>query len=161
MTSKVSSKVSGTFYLSTASFGGVCGAVGALAISGLSAMAMKRLGVEMQWLQVAASGAAGGVVGNLILGALMRLLRKLGFAAKPLDRFVTYFVSGFGLSLVLGGLVLYVVFRGEHGAIGPRLFGVIGWMVGLLASSLPLAILELGDDSAHQKTGSSPGAASD
>lgn len=128
-----------------ASFGGVVGAVGALLISGLSAMAMRRLGVEMQWMQVAASGAAGGLAGNWILRGSMALIRRSGRAAQPLERFVVYFVMGFVLSLVLGGALLYVLFEGRQGAIGPGLFTVIGWMVGLLASSLPLAIRELGN----------------
>ena len=118
--------------------------VGAVAISGLSAFAMRRLGVEMQWLQVAASGAAGGVVGNLLLRVLMQVIAKVGWASRPLDRFVAYLLCGFGSSLVLGGALLYVLFQGRQGSIGPSLFVVIGWMVGLLAASLPLAIRELG-----------------
>lgn len=137
------SKGSVPFWLRTASFGGLVGALGALVISGLSAMAMKRLGVEMQWLQVAGSGAAGGLAGNWILRGGMALLRRSGRASQPLERFVVYFVMGFVLSLVLGGALMYVVFQGRQGAIGPALFTVIGWMVGLLASSLPLAIREL------------------
>jgi hypothetical protein len=74
---------------------------------------------------------------------------------KNLDRFVALFVSGFLLSLVLGGVVLYVVFQGAQGAVGPKLFSVIGWMVGLLASSLPLAIGELGAEDSIE-AGSDP-----
>lgn len=117
--------------------------VGAVAISGLSAFAMRRLGVEMQWLQVAASGAAGGVVGNLLLKAAMAGIRRMGLGAKALDRFVAYILVGFFSSLILGGVVLAIQFKGQQGAIGPGLFTVIGWMVGLLAASLPLAISEL------------------
>ena len=117
--------------------------VGAVAISGLSAFAMRRLGVEMQWLQVAASGAAGGVVGNLLLKGAMRLITKMGWARRALDRFIAFILAGFVASLVLGGAMLAVQFKGHTGAIGPGLFVVIGWMVGLLASSLPLAIHEL------------------
>ena len=150
----MTSKVSATFYLSTA-LGGTVGMVGAVAISGLSAFAMKRLGIEMQWLQVAASGAAGGVVGNLVLRLIVYTLQRRGLLKKNLDRFVALFVSGFLLSLVLGGVVLYVVFQGAQGAVGPKLFSVIGWMVGLLASSLPLAIGELGAEDSIE-AGSDP-----
>jgi len=144
------SKVSDTFYLSTA-LGGTVGMVGALAISGLSAFAMKRLGIEMQWLQVAASGAAGGVVGNLVLRLIVHALRARGLLRKGLDRFAAFFVSGFLLSLLLGGMVLYLIFQGEQGAVGPKLFSVIGWMVGLLASSFPLAIGELGAEDSEKR----------
>jgi hypothetical protein len=139
------SRVSATFYLSTA-LGGTAGMVGAVAISGLSAFAMRRLGVEMQWLQVAASGAAGGVVGNLLLRGAMQAIAKLGWPKKALDRFVAYLLCGFGSSLLLGGAMLAYQYQGRSGAIGPGLFVVIGWMVGLLASSLPLAIHELQAD---------------
>jgi hypothetical protein len=136
--------------------------MGAVAISGLSAMALKRVGMEMQWLQVAASGAAGGVVGNLVLKAAMALVLKLGWAKKALDRFVAYLIAGFFQSLILGGLVIVLQFKGQHGTIGPALFVVVGWMVGLLASCLPLAILELNaDETKDQKSDRSPGAHSD
>ena len=131
------------FWLRSASFGGVTGMVGAIAISGLSAFAMRRLGVEMQWLQVAASGAAGGVVGTLLLRASMAAIQRMGYGVKALDRFVAYILVGFLASLILGGVVLAIQFKGQQGAIGPGLFTVIGWMVGLLAASLPLAIGEL------------------
>ena len=127
----------------SAALGGTAGMVGAVAISGLSAFAMRRLGVEMQWLQVAASGAAGGVVGNLLLRASMAALQRMGYGVKALDRFVAYILVGFLASLILGGVVLAIQFKGQQGAVGPGLFTVIGWMVGLLASSLPLAIHEL------------------
>ncbi|MFN7684465.1 MAG: GNAT family N-acetyltransferase [Oligoflexia bacterium] len=142
------SRVLDTFYLSAASFfgvagGGLAGAVGALAISGLSAFALKRVGMEMQWLQVAASGAAGGAAGTLLLRAGMLAVRRLGWGRQALERFVIYLVLAFAFSLLLGGAVLYVIARGSDGAIGPRLFTVIGWMVGLLAAGLPLGIREL------------------
>ena len=146
------SRVSGTFYLSAA-LGGTVGMLGALMISGLSAFAMRRLGVEMQWLQVAASGAAGGIIGNFLLRLIMRLIRRLGFANRGLDRFAAYFVAGFSLSIVLGMAVLFAVFRGSHGAVGPKLFTVIGWMVGILASSFPLAIVELSSASSFSRDG--------
>jgi hypothetical protein len=95
---------------------------------------------------VAASGAAGGVVGNLLLRGLMRLLVRGRFAKRALDRFAAYFVGGFVQSLILGGVMLAVQFKGHTGAIGPGLFVVIGWMVGLLAASFPLAIAELAAD---------------
>lgn len=144
------SRVSDTFYLSTA-LGGTAGMLGALAISGLSAFAMRRLGFEMQWLQVAASGAAGGVIGNLLLKAVMRLISAVGWARRALDRFIAFIIAGFLSSLILGALMLVVQFKGRTGAIGPGLFVVIGWMVGLLASSLPLAIHELQVDDSPSK----------
>ncbi len=132
---------------------GSVGAVAALLMAGLSAFALRRLGQEMNWLAVLSGGAAGGLAGHLVLRFVLAWLdrRVAGAEARigSMDRFVWLILSGLATSLVLGAAFLALAFSladpGESGArqLGPRIFVLIGWLVGILASSVPLAILEL------------------
>lgn len=129
--------------------GGLAGALAALLISGLSAFAMRRLGQEMDWLAVLSGGAAGGLAGHFVLRGVLAWLDRSGKARSPMDRFAWMVVSGLVASLVLGVAFFAVIFVGLSASpdgtrvLGSKLFVMIGWLVGVLASSLPLALLEL------------------
>ena len=81
---------------------------------------------------------------------MLSRLRRPGSKKNSLDRFAWLILSGLVVSLVLGGvgMLLAVVTTPVQVAsgtrvLGPRLFIMIGWLIGLLASCLPLAITEL------------------
>jgi hypothetical protein len=129
--------------------GGIAGALAAILIAGLSAFAMRRLGQEMDWVAVLSGGAAGGLAGHGVLRGVLLWLDRTKRARSPMDRFAWMVLSGLVTSMVLGVVLFAVIFRelpvGADGSrvLGPRLFVMIGWLVGILASSLPLAIVEL------------------
>jgi hypothetical protein len=146
-------------YWQTPLFGAVAGALAAILISGLSLFAMRRLGQQMDWTAIISGGAAGGLAGHAILRGVLAWLDRTGRAASSMDRFAWMIVSGLVASVVLGAGVFAWIFSGlpvaadGTRALGPKLFMMIGWLVGILASSLPLAIAELqaeGRDSERQ-----------
>jgi len=130
-------------------FGAVAGAVAAILISGLSLFAMRKLGQQMDWKGIISGGAAGGLAGHGVLRGVLAWLDRTGRAASSMDRFAWVIVSGLVASVVLGAVVFAWIFSelpvGADGtrALGSKLFVMIGWLVGILASSLPLAIVEL------------------
>jgi len=137
--------------------GAGAGGLAAIVISGLSAFAMRRFGQEMNWPGVLCGGLAGGLAGHFILRGVLRWLGRTGRARASTDRFAWMILSGLGSSLVLGVAFFAVTFQSlEAGAdgtrvLGARIFVLIGWLVGVLAASVPLAICELQrDDSGSQ-----------
>ena len=130
--------------------GGIVGALAALSISLLSAFAMRRLGQEMNWSGVIAGGTLGGLVGHGVLRLVLIWLNRPGTRKSSMDRFAWLVVSGFVASFVLGALgmlasLLYAPVQTADGTqvLGQKLFILIGWLVGILAASLPLALFEL------------------
>jgi hypothetical protein len=127
----------------------MAGALAAILISGLSAFAMRKLGQEMSWMSVLSGGAAGGLAGHAVLRGVLAWLERTGRAPSPMDRFAWVILSGLVASVILGAAIFAVMFQGLPVGVdgvrtlGPRLFVMIGWLVGILASSLPLAIVEL------------------
>ena len=145
---------SSSFWQSPA-VGGFAGAIAALAMSALSAFAMRRYGQEMNWAGILAGGVAGGLVGHFVLRLVLSLLKRPGSNRSSMDRFAWLLIWGLIASLVLGALGMMVVvhqspIRPEDGVrvLGARVFVMVGWLVGILASSLPLAIVELQSEDA-------------
>jgi len=138
--------------------GGGAGALAAILISGLSAFAMRRLGQEMDWGAVLSGGAAGGLAGHFVLRVVLAWLDRTQRAKSPMDRFVWMIVSGLVASMVLGAVGFAWVFIGlpmapdGNRVLGSKLFVMIGWLVGVLASSLPLAIVELQRESRNSES---------
>ncbi|MBU6375556.1 MAG: hypothetical protein KGQ59_06135 [Bdellovibrionales bacterium] len=130
--------------------GGMAGALAAVLISLLSAFALRRLGQEMNWPGVVVGGALGGLAGHGVLRLVMLWLNRRESKKSSMDRFAWLVVTGFVASFVLGGVGMLVTLLYGPGqtadgfrTLGSRLFVLIGWMVGILAASFPLAIFEL------------------